>query len=181
MKDARGKRFAISRFGSLSVFLRARACCGWHRSERSDHFADRQHAGALRRAQFRPASMPRLSGFPVTESAKSMGSAAFDLKEMYPEWPTKPLPRANLGSPKRKTKLRVFCAPIKKAPAHPRQSRRGDQGVRKFVKMDPVHAPAGYDQYRDSFPLEARSPNKASPQSPTKSSSRESEAPSHGR
>jgi ABC-type nitrate/sulfonate/bicarbonate transport system substrate-binding protein len=28
--------------------------------------------------------------------------------------------------------------------------------LRKYVKMDPAVAPAGYDQYRDSFPVDGK-------------------------
>ena len=30
------------------------------------------------------------------------------------------------------------------------------KALRKFVKMDPAVAPAGYDQYRDSFPVDGK-------------------------
>jgi ABC-type nitrate/sulfonate/bicarbonate transport system substrate-binding protein len=30
------------------------------------------------------------------------------------------------------------------------------KALRKWVKMDPVYAPAGYDQYRDSFPIDGK-------------------------
>jgi hypothetical protein len=41
-----------------------------------------------------------------------------------------------------------------------------DDAVRimtKHVKMDPAYAPAGYDEYRDSFPLNGQIAEKAIP------------------
>ena len=35
--------------------------------------------------------------------------------------------------------------------------------MRKYVKMDPAYAPAGYDEYRDSFPLNGQIAEKVIP------------------
>ena len=52
MKQAKGKRFAISRFGSLTDFLtRATLASLRRRCQGGDDSPDRQHAGALRRIE----------------------------------------------------------------------------------------------------------------------------------
>jgi hypothetical protein len=35
--------------------------------------------------------------------------------------------------------------------------------LRKYVKIDPAYAPAGYDEYRDSFPLSGQIAEKVIP------------------
>jgi hypothetical protein len=35
--------------------------------------------------------------------------------------------------------------------------------LQKYVKMDPAYAPAGYDEYRDSFPLNGQIAEKVIP------------------
>ena len=35
--------------------------------------------------------------------------------------------------------------------------------MQKYVKMDPAYAPAGYDEYRDSFPLDGQIAEKMIP------------------
>jgi hypothetical protein len=35
--------------------------------------------------------------------------------------------------------------------------------MRKYVKMDPAYAPAGYDEYRNSFPLNGQIAEKVIP------------------
>ena len=37
------------------------------------------------------------------------------------------------------------------------------RAIRKYVKIDPAYAPAGYEQYRDSFPINGRLAEKAIP------------------
>ena len=37
------------------------------------------------------------------------------------------------------------------------------KAMRKYVKMDPAYGPAGYDEYRDSFPLNGVIAEKAIP------------------
>ncbi|MEK6561895.1 MAG: hypothetical protein AABZ59_01825, partial [Candidatus Binatota bacterium] len=39
----------------------------------------------------------------------------------------------------------------------------GVKAIRKYVKMDPAYAPLGYDEYRDSFPINGRLAEKAIP------------------
>jgi hypothetical protein len=36
--------------------------------------------------------------------------------------------------------------------------------MQKYVKMDPAYAPAGYDEYRDSFPINGQIAEKVIPQ-----------------
>jgi len=87
LKDGKGKKFAISRFGSLSEFLTPLgAAPGRGRTERRYHGADWRHAGALYHAGWRHGRCDDL-WFPVTERAKAAGmNKLFDLKELYPNW-----------------------------------------------------------------------------------------------
>src|SRR5512132_205334 len=87
LKDGKGKKFAISRFGSLSEFLTRSAL---------------RHAGVdpkdvtMLQIGATPARFTTLAGgivdatilwFPVTERAKAAGlNKLFDLKELYPNW-----------------------------------------------------------------------------------------------
>src|SRR5438876_4235718 len=91
MKEAKGKRFAISRFGSLTDFL-ARATLR--------HFGLDAKDVTILQIGSTPARFAALSAkgvdasivwFPVTEIAKSQGyNKLLDLKEIFPEWPYEP-------------------------------------------------------------------------------------------
>ncbi|MEK7782423.1 MAG: ABC transporter substrate-binding protein [Candidatus Binatota bacterium] len=88
MKEARGKRFAISRFGSLTDYL-TRATL--------HHFNIDPKEVTILQIGSTPARFAALTAggvdasivwFPVTEIAKSKGFVKLlDLKEIFPEWP----------------------------------------------------------------------------------------------
>src|SRR3990170_4027356 len=88
MKEAKGKRFAISRFGSLTDFL-TRATL--------NHFGINPKEVTILQIGSTPARFAALTAggvdasivwFPVTEIAKSKGfNKLLDLKEVFPEWP----------------------------------------------------------------------------------------------
>src|SRR4029077_1056497 len=87
LKEAKGKKFAISRFGSLSEFLT--------RSSLRQYGVDAKEVTMLQIGAT-PARFTALAGgivdatvlwFPVTERAKATGlTKLFDLKELYPDW-----------------------------------------------------------------------------------------------
>lgn len=87
LKDSKGKKFAISRFGSLSEFLTRSSI---------RHFGADPKEATLLQIGATPARFTALASgsvdaavlwFPVTERAKAMGFRfLFDLKEIYPEW-----------------------------------------------------------------------------------------------
>jgi NitT/TauT family transport system substrate-binding protein len=88
MKQAKGKRFAISRFGSLTDFL-TRATLR--------HFGVDAKDVTILQIGSTPARFAALTAkgvdasivwFPVTEIAKAQGyNKLLDLKEVFPEWP----------------------------------------------------------------------------------------------
>jgi NitT/TauT family transport system substrate-binding protein len=88
MKDAKGKRFAISRFGSLTDYL-TRATV--------HHFGINPKDVTILQIGSTPARFAALEAggvdasivwFPVTEIAKAKGyNKLFDLKEIFPQWP----------------------------------------------------------------------------------------------
>ena len=88
MKQAKGKRFAISRFGSLTDFL-TRATLR--------HFGVDAKEVTILQIGSTPARFAALTAkgvdasivwFPVTEIAKAQGyNKLLDLKEVFPEWP----------------------------------------------------------------------------------------------
>ena len=97
MKQAKGKRFAISRFGSLTDFL-TRATLR--------HFGVDEKEVTILQIGSTPARFAALSAkgvdasvvwFPVTEIAKSQGyNKLLDLKEIFPEWPYETLRRSGV-------------------------------------------------------------------------------------
>ena len=158
MKEARGKRFAISRFGSLSDFLTRASLL---------RFGIDPKEVTILQIGSTPARFAALSSggvdatiiwFPVTESAKSMGfRKLFDLKDMYPEWPYEAFAAREPWLAKEKDQAARFLRAYQKGTKLTRDNRdEAIKALRKFVKMDPVHAPAGYDQYRDSFPIDGK-------------------------
>jgi len=158
MKEAKGKRFAISRFGSLSDFL-TRASLR--------HFGIDPKEVTILQIGSTPARFAALSSggvdatiiwFPVTEQAKAVGfRKLFDLKDIYPEWPYETFAARESWLAKEKDQVTKFLRAIQKGTRHTRDNK--DDAVRilrKYVKMDPSVAPAGYDLYRDSFPVDGK-------------------------
>lgn len=158
MKEAKGKRFAISRFGSLSDFLTRASLL---------HFGIDPKEVTILQIGSTPARFAALSSggvdatiiwFPVTEQAKALGyRKLFDLKDMYPEWPYEAFAARESWLAKEKDQTTRFLRAYQKGTRFTRDNREeAIKALRKFVKMDPAVAPAGYDQYRDSFPLDGK-------------------------
>jgi NitT/TauT family transport system substrate-binding protein len=155
MKEAKGKRFAISRFGSLTDFL-TRATLR--------HFGIDAKGVTILQIGSTPARFAALSAkavdasivwFPVTEIAKSQGyTKLFDLKEMFPEWPYETFAARETWLAKEREQASKFLRAYQRGVKHTLENKEDAlRALRKYVKMDPAYAPAGYDEYRDSFPL----------------------------
>ena len=103
--------------------------------------------------------------FPVTEIAKSQGyNKLLDLKEVFPEWPYETFAARQSYLAKEKDQVVKFLRAYQKGVKYTRDNK--DDAVRimrKYVKIDPAYAPAGYDEYRDSFPLNGQIAEKAIP------------------
>lgn len=158
MKEAKGKRFAISRFGALSDFLTRASLL---------HFGIDPKEVTILQIGSTPARFAALSSggvdasiiwFPVTEQAKAMGyRKLFDLKEMYPEWPYEIFAARESWLSKERDQALRFIRAYQKGTRWTRENR--DEAIRvlrKYVKMDPAVAPQGYDLYRDSFPIDGK-------------------------
>jgi NitT/TauT family transport system substrate-binding protein len=158
LKEGKGKKFAISRFGSLSEFLT--------RSALRQSGVDPKDVTMLQIGAT-PARFTTLATgivdatilwFPVTERAKAVGmNKLFDLKDLYPNW-------TNVGFVARETWLAKereqtirFLRAYQRGVKHTRENREdGIRALRKYVGLDAAEAAAGYDEYRDSFPLDGR-------------------------
>jgi NitT/TauT family transport system substrate-binding protein len=155
LKDSKGKRFAISRFGSLTDFLTRAAL---------------QHAGVdpkevtILQIGSTPARFAALAAnavdasvvwFPVTEIAKSQGfRKLLDLKDVFPEWPYETFAARESWLAKEKDQATKFLRAYQRGVKHTWDNKDDSvAALRKYVKIDPAYAPAGYDQYRTSFPL----------------------------
>lgn len=158
MKEAKGKKFAISRFGALSDFLTRASLL---------HFGIDPKDVTILQIGSTPARFAALSSggvdatiiwFPVTEQARAMGyRKLFDLKDMYPEWPYEVFAARESWLAKEKDQAIRFIRAYQKGTRLTRDSR--DEAIRvlrKYVKMDPAVAPPGYDLYRDSFPVDGK-------------------------
>lgn len=165
MKQAKGKRFAISRFGSLTDFL-TRATLR--------HFNVDEKEVTILQIGSTPARFAALSAkgvdaslvwFPVTEIAKAQGyNKLLDLKEVFPEWPYETFAAKESYLAKEKDQVVKFLRAFQRGVKYTRENK--DEAVkvmRKYVKIDPAYAPAGYDEYRDSFPLNGEIAEKAIP------------------
>jgi len=158
LKDAKGKRFAISRFGSLSEFLTRSAL---------------RHAGVdpkdvtMLQIGATPARFTTLATgavdatilwFPVTERAKAAGmNKLFDLKELYPNWTNVGFIAREGWLAREKEQTMRFLRAYQRGVRHTRENREdGIQALRKYVGLDLKEAAAGYDEYRGSFPLDGR-------------------------
>jgi NitT/TauT family transport system substrate-binding protein len=165
MKQAKGKRFAISRFGSLTDFL-TRATLR--------HFGVDEKEVTILQIGSTPARFAALTAkgvdasivwFPVTEIAKAQGyNKLLDLKEVFPSWPYETFAAREAYLAKEKDQVVKFLRAYQRGVKYTHEN-KGDAVniMRKYVKIDPAYAPAGYDEYRDSFPLNGQIAEKAIP------------------
>ena len=165
MKQAKGKRFAISRFGSLTDFL-TRASLR--------HFGIDPKEVTILQIGSTPARFAALSAkgvdasvvwFPVTEIAQSQGyNKLLDLKEVFPEWPYETFAAKESYLSKEKEQVAKFLRAYQRGVRYTRENKDDSVRIlRKYVKIDPAYAPAGYDEYRDSFPLNGQIAEKVIP------------------
>jgi NitT/TauT family transport system substrate-binding protein len=158
LKEAKGKKFAISRFGSLSEFLT--------RSSLRQYGVDAKEVTMLQIGAT-PARFTALAGgivdatvlwFPVTERAKASGlTKLYDLKELYPDWTNVGFIARESWLAKEKEQAIKFLRAYQRGVRHTRENRDdGIKALRKYVQLDAAEAAAGYDEYRDSFPPDGR-------------------------
>jgi NitT/TauT family transport system substrate-binding protein len=165
MKQAKGKRFAISRFGSLTDFLTRSSL---------RHFRVDEKEVTILQIGSTPARFAALSAkgvdaslvwFPVTEIAKAQGyNKLLDLKEVFPEWPYETFAARESYLSKERDQVTKFLRAYQRGVKYTHENKADSVNVlRKYVKLDPAYAPAGYDEYRDSFPLNGQIAEKAIP------------------
>jgi len=165
MKQAKGKRFAISRFGSLTDFL-TRATLR--------HFGVDSKEVTILQIGSTPARFAALSAkavdasivwFPVTEIAKSQGyNKLLDLKEIFPEWPYETFAAKESYLSKERDQVSKFLRAYQRGIKYTIENKADSVKIMgKYVKLDPAYAPAGYDEYRDSFPLNGQIAEKVIP------------------
>jgi NitT/TauT family transport system substrate-binding protein len=166
MKQAKGKRFAISRFGSLTDFLTRSSL---------RHFRVDEKEVTILQIGSTPARFAALSAkgvdaslvwFPVTEIAKAQGyNKLLDLKEVFPEWPYETFAARESYLSKERDQVTKFLRAYQRGVKYTHENKADSVNVlRKYVKLDPAYAPAGYDEYRDSFPLNGQIAEKAIPE-----------------
>jgi len=165
MKQAKGKRFAISRFGSLTDFLTRATLRHFNLSEKDVTILQIGSTPARFAALTAKGVDASIVWFPVTEIAKKQGyNKLLDLKEVFPEWPYETFAARQSYLTKEKDQVTKFLRAYQKGVKYTRENK--DEAVKimmKYVKMDPAYAPAGYDEYRDSFPLNGQIAEKAIP------------------
>jgi ABC-type nitrate/sulfonate/bicarbonate transport system substrate-binding protein len=96
--------------------------------------------------------------FPVTERARAVGmNKLFDLKDIYPNWTNVGFIAREAWLAKEKDQAARFLRAYQRGVKHTRENRdEGIKALRKYVGLDAAEAAAGYDEYRDSFPLDGR-------------------------
>lgn len=158
LKDGKGKKFAISRFGSLSEFLTRSAL---RQSGVDPKDVTMVQIGAT------PARFTTLASgivdatilwFPVTERAKAAGmNKLYDLKDLYPNWTNVGFVARETWLSKERDQTVKFLRAYQRGVKHTRENREdGIRTLRKYVGLDAGEAGAGYDEYRESFPLDGR-------------------------
>ncbi|HEY2989398.1 MAG TPA: ABC transporter substrate-binding protein [Candidatus Binatia bacterium] len=166
MKEAKGKKFAISRFGSLTDFLTRATLL---------HFGVDPKEVTIMQVGSTPARYAALTAgavdasivwFPVTEIAKSQGyNKLFDLKAIFPEWPYETFAARESWLAKEKDQVVKFLRAYQRGVKQTLENKEDAlKAIRKYVRMDPAYAPAGYDEYRDSFPVNGKIAEKAVPE-----------------
>ena len=158
LEQSKGKKFAISRFGSLSEFL-TRAALKQSGVDPKD--VTMLQIGAT------PARFTTLASgivdatilwFPVTERAKAAGmNKLFDLKDLYPNWTNVGFIARESWLAKEKEQTTKFLRAYQRGVRYTRENRDdGIRTLRKYVGLNAAEAAAGYDEYRESFPLDGR-------------------------
>jgi len=158
LKDGKGKKFAISRFGSLSEFLTRSAL---RQSGVDPKDVTMVQIGAT------PARFTTLASgivdatilwFPVTERAKAAGmNKLYDLKDLYPDWTNVGFVARETWLSKERDQTIKFLRAYQRGVKHTRENREdGIRALRKYVGLDAGEAADGYDEYRESFPLDGR-------------------------
>jgi NitT/TauT family transport system substrate-binding protein len=166
MKQAKGKRFAISRFGSLTDFLTRSSL---------RHFRVDEKEVTILQIGSTPARFAALSAkgvdaslvwFPVTEIAKAQGyNKLLDLKDVFPEWPYETFAARESYLSKERDQVTKFLRAYLRGVKYTHENKADAVRIMtKYVKLDPAYAPAGYDEYRDSFPLNGQIAEKAIPE-----------------
>ena len=156
--QSKGKKFAISRFGSLSEFLT--------RSALKHSGVDPRDVTMLQIGAT-PARFTTLASgivdatilwFPVTERAKAAGmNKLFDLKDLYPNWTNVGFIARENWLAKEKEQTTKFLRAYQRGVRYTRENRHdGIRTLEKYVGLNAAEAAAGYDEYRESFPLDGR-------------------------
>ena len=166
MKEARGKRFAISRFGSLTDFLTRATLRHFGLDAKDVTILQIGSTPARYAALTAKAVDASIVWFPVTEIAKSQGyTKLLDLKEVFPEWPYETFAARESWLKKERDQATKFLQAYQRAVKYTRENKTDSVKImQKYVKMDPAYAPAGYDEYRDSFPINGQIAEKVIPQ-----------------
>ena len=158
LEQSKGKKFAISRFGSLSEFLT--------RSALKHSGVDPKDVTMLQIGAT-PARFTTLASgivdatilwFPVTERAKAAGmNKLFDLKDLYPNWTNVGFIARESWLAKEKEQTTKFLRAYQRGIRYTRENRHdGIRTLEKYVGLNAAEAAAGYDEYRESFPLDGR-------------------------
>jgi NitT/TauT family transport system substrate-binding protein len=158
LEQSKGKKFAISRFGSLSEFLT--------RSALKHSGVDPRDVTMLQIGAT-PARFTTLASgivdatilwFPVTERAKAAGmNKLFDLKDIYPNWTNVGFIARESWLAKEKEQTTKFLRAYQRGVRYTRENRNdGIRTLEKYVGLNAAEAAAGYDEYRESFPLDGR-------------------------
>jgi len=158
LEQSKGKKFAISRFGSLSEFLT--------RSALKHSGVDPRDVTMLQIGAT-PARFTTLASgivdatilwFPVTERAKAAGmNKLFDLKDLYPNWTNVGFIARESWLAKEKEQTTKFLRAYQRCVRYTRENRHdGIRTLEKYVGLNAAEAAAGYDEYRESFPLDGR-------------------------
>ena len=158
LEQSKGKKFAISRFGSLSEFLT--------RSALRQSGIDPKEVTMLQIGAT-PARFTTLASgivdatilwFPVTERAKAAGmNKLFDLKDLYPNWTNVGFIARESWLAKEQNQATRFLRAYQRGVRYTRENREdGIRSLRRYVGLNAAEAAAGYDEYRESFPLDGR-------------------------
>jgi NitT/TauT family transport system substrate-binding protein len=158
LEQSKGKKFAISRFGSLSEFLT--------RSALRQFGVDPREVTMLQIGAT-PARFTTLASgivdatilwFPVTERARAAGmNKLFDLKDLYPNWTNVGFIARESWLAKERDQATKFLRAYQRGVRYTRENREdGIRTLRKYVGLNPSEAAAGYDEYRESFPVDGR-------------------------
>ena len=159
MKEAKGKRFAVSKYGALSDFLTRYAIRRFGLDPEKDTQILQVGSTPARYAALKSKAVDvALLWSPVTTMASQEGyKMLLDFKEIFPEWTYEIFyAKAEYLKKEAETVRKFLTAYRKGIEALKRNPEEAVKILIKYVSLKEKDAKDGYEEYKNAFPMDGR-------------------------